>query len=126
EAAAANAPREPTVVVGEASEVVVNDPALAERIAGALRKALGAEAVVDPLEPSSASEDFGLYGKAAGAPSLMLRIGAVDAAALAKAKAAGTLPPGPHSAKFAPDREKTIRTGTMAFVVAVTELLGPK
>jgi len=32
--------------------------------------------------------------------------------------------PGLHSAKFAPDRERTIRTGLTALTVSVPELLG--
>ena len=43
EAAAAGAPREPTITIDarEASEVVYNDPALAARLASALRRGLG-------------------------------------------------------------------------------------
>jgi hypothetical protein len=70
------------------------------------------------------SEDFGVSGRASGAPSVMLRIGAAEPGAFAKAKAAGTLVPGPHSPGFAPDREPTIRAGAAAYTVSVLELLG--
>jgi len=125
EAAAARAPREPAVVVDprEASEVVFNDPALAARLTTALRRGLG-DANVVPIEPTTVSEDFGVFGRVAGVPSIQLRIGAVEPGEFAKAKAAGKLVPGPHSPLFAPDRERTIRTGVAAFTISVLELLG--
>jgi hippurate hydrolase len=125
EAAAARAPREPLVVVDakEASEVVFNDPGLAARLTTALRRALG-DANVAPTEPTTASEDFGVYGRVAGVPSIQLRVGAVEPAEFAKAKAAGKIVPGPHSPLFAPDRERTIRTGVAAYTISVLELLG--
>ncbi|MFN0314031.1 MAG: amidohydrolase [Burkholderiales bacterium] len=127
EAAAAGAPREPTVTVDarEASEVVYNAPALAARFTTALRRGLG-EANVVSIEPSMASEDFGLFGRVAGVPSIQLRIGAVEPSVFASAKAAGKPLPGPHSPLFAPDRERTIRTGVAVFVLPVLDLLaGP-
>ncbi len=125
EAAAARAPREPSVVVDpkEASEVVVNDPALASRLTAALRRSLGDGSVV-PAEPVPSSEDFGVFGRVAGVPSIQLRVGAIDPEVLARAKAAGTLPPGPHNSGFAPDREPTIRGGVAAFTLSALELLG--
>ena len=125
EAAAAGAPREPEVRVipEEASEVVVNDPVLAARLMQALQRQLG-EARVVPAEPVTTSEDFGTLGRVAGAPSIQFRIGACEAQALERAKAAGTLPPGPHNSNFAPVREPTIRAGVEAFAASVLELLG--
>ena len=125
EAAASGAPREPTIFVnpGESALAVYNDPALTERLAGALRRSLGSEAVVT-TEPVMGSEDFGVFGRASGAPSVMLRVGAAEPGAFAKAKAAGTLVPGPHNAAFAPDRERTIRAGVAAYTLSVLELLG--
>ena len=125
EAAAAGATREPDVVVDpkEASEVVVNDPALSARLESALRRGLGAANVL-PHEPSSSSEDFGVYGRVAGVPSVQLRIGAVAPAELTRAKAGGRVVPGPHSSLFAPDREPTIRAGVAALTLSVLELLG--
>ncbi len=126
EAAAAGAPREPSVVVNdkEGAEVVVNDPALCARLTVALARALGPSNVLQ-AEPHMTSEDFGLYGRAAGAPSVQLRIGAVDPEVFADGKAKGRmlLLPGPHSPQFAPDHEGTIRTGVAVFVVSALELL---
>jgi hippurate hydrolase len=70
------------------------------------------------------SEDFGAFGRAAGAPSVMFFIGASNPEAFAKAKAAGTSLPNVHSPLFAPDRERTIRTGVTLLTVAALDLLG--
>ncbi|MEW6074203.1 MAG: amidohydrolase [Planctomycetota bacterium] len=124
EAMAANAPRDPDVVVHaeEATEVVINDPALAARLMAALQRTLG-EACVVASEPVSTSEDFGVYGRLAGVPGVQLRVGAIEPAAFARAQAAGESPPGPHSPLFAPDRERTIRTGVAALVLSARDLL---
>jgi amidohydrolase len=127
EAAAGGAPREPaiTVVGAESSEVVVNDPALAERLRASLRQGLGGHRV-DTLEPVMTSEDFGVYGRAAGAPSIQLRIGAIEPGVFARARDAGRLLalPGPHSPHFAPDHERTIKTGAAALALSAMELMG--
>jgi amidohydrolase len=125
EAAAARAPREPSVVVleQEASEVVFNDPALAARLTASLRHGLG-DANVVPTEPTTGSEDFGVFGRVANVPSIQLRIGAIEPGEFAKSKAEGKQVPGPHSALFAPDRERTLRTGVAALTVAALDLLG--
>lgn len=127
EAAASGATREPEVVVDphEASEVVVNGPALSARLSSALRRALG-DANVLPAEPSSASEDFGVYGRVAGVPSVQLRVGATAPAELNRAEAEGRFVPGPHNSRFAPDRGPTVRTGVSALVLSAVELLGPQ
>ena len=125
QALSAGATKEPTVTVlaNEASEVVVNDPALTQRLGAVLHRELGDS--VGPIEPTSASEDFGVYGRVAGVPSVQLRIGAPEPGQFEKARAAGTYPPGPHNAGFAPDRERTIRTGVSALTLSVLELMGP-
>ena len=124
EAVAAMAPKEPMVtVLNQSAAAVYNDPKLSERLAAALRLVLGESNVVTG-EPVMASEDFGALGTAAGVPSVMMFVGAVEAAALTKAKAAGTALPGLHSALFAPERGPTIRTGTSALTLAALELLG--
>lgn len=125
EAAAAGA-AEPLVDLSEGGyDMVVNDPALCERLGGALKKSLGVEHV-QKTEPLMGSEDFGVFGAAAGAPSIQFRIGATSAAIYASAKAKGRLLllPAIHSARFLPDQEPTIRAGISAFVISALELLG--
>ncbi len=126
EAAAAGTAREPLVHIDplEASDVVINDPALAARLNTALKQALG-DANVVSISPSSASEDFGDYGRAAKVPAIQLRVGMVEPAEYAAAKASGKSTPGSHTANFAPDRDRTIRTGVMALTVSALDLLRP-
>lgn len=127
EAAAGGSPREPLVAVveSESAEVVVNDPKLAGRLLASLRAGLGQDAAF-ASEPHMTSEDFGIYGSRAGVPSIQFQVGAIEPAVFADAKKAGRtmMLPGPHNSRFAPDRERTIRTGTAAFVVSVLDLCG--
>jgi metal-dependent amidase/aminoacylase/carboxypeptidase family protein len=111
------------VLPDEASEVVVNDPALAARLMASLRRSLGDASVV-PIEPTTASEDFGVFGRVAGVPSIQLRVGSVEPGEFDKAKSEGRLAPGPHNSGFAPDRERTIRGGVAAYTLSVMDLLG--
>jgi hippurate hydrolase len=55
---------------------------------------------------------------------VQLRIGAVEPAKYAAAVANGTPLPSLHSSEFAPDRERTIRTGVTALTLSALELLG--
>jgi amidohydrolase len=123
EAAAAGAPKEPTVTVSdETAHATWNDPALDARLAAALSRALGRENVVEAI-PLMVSEDFSELGRA-GIPAVQLWIGAAEPKALAKARSEGRALPGLHSSGFAPDREPTIRTGVTALTVSALELLG--
>src|SRR5262249_18592257 len=123
EAAAAGAPKEPLVKVEEGVPATYNDPELTRRVVAAMRKAFGTARVVE-LQSLMASEDFGLFGKAAGAPSLEFFLGATPAAKLEAASGAVTKAPGPPSPEFAPDPEPTLRAGAAALTVAALELLG--
>jgi amidohydrolase len=125
EAAAALAPKEPSVVVlkEQSALALYNDPKVTERLQAALRRGLGDAAVVEG-QPFMVSEDFGVFGRTAGVPSVFIFLGASDPVALAKAKQAGTLLPNVHSPLFAPDREPTLRTGTAALTLSALELLG--
>jgi amidohydrolase len=125
EAAAAGAPKEPAVVVlkEQSAQALYNDPKLTERLSAALRRGLGDAAVVEG-QPMMASEDFGVFGRAAGVPSVYIFLGATEPAALAKSKQAGTTLPNVHSALFAPDRIPTLRTGIAALTLAALDLLG--
>ena len=68
-------------------------------------------------------EDFGEFGKAAGAPSLIFWLGASPPAAWAAAAGDVTKLPSLHSSNWAPDREPTLKAGATALVVAAMELL---
>ncbi len=121
EAAAAGAPREPIVTVTPAGRATYNDPKLTARMAAAVGRALGAANVVEQ-PPEMVSEDFSEYGLA-GVPATLLWLGAANPARLEAARAAGTTLPGLHSAEFAPDAERTVKTGVRAVVAAALDLL---
>jgi hippurate hydrolase len=123
EALASGAPREPLMSTGEGQAATYNDPALAERLAGRLSKELGAEAVLRG-RPDMVSEDFGEFGKAAGIPSVMLRLGTVEPGRFKAAQEAGTPLPSLHSSGYAPSVEPTLRTGTLVLTLSALEVLG--
>jgi amidohydrolase len=107
----------------EATPATYNDPALTAREAAALKKGLGAENVIED-KPVMGSEDFGLFGlEGHQIPTLMLRVGAIDAGRIADSQKTGTPLPSLHSALFWPVPEPTIRTGVKAMTLAVLELM---
>jgi len=125
EAAAAAAPREPEIRTSEGANATFNDPALTRRLGAMLARELGQDNVVEG-KPEMVAEDFGEFGKAAGVPSVLLRVGAVEPEKYAAARASGAPLPSLHSATFAPDREPTIRTGAAVLALSALELLGKR
>jgi hippurate hydrolase len=123
EAAAARAPKEPVVKVSESQDSTYNDPALTKRLAAVLAKQLGAENVQE-IRPEMVAEDFGEFGKAAGVPSVQLRVGAVEPSRYEASKKAGAPLPSLHSSGFAPDRERTIKAAATVLTFSALELLG--
>ena len=121
EAAAANAPKEPSIVFFEPTDATYNDPALTQRVAGVLSKALGSSNVTQ-VPPTMGAEDFSEYGKA-GVPAMMFALGAVEPQKYEKARASGAALPSLHSSEFAPDRERTIRTGVASLTAVTVDLL---
>ncbi len=121
EAEAAGAPRAPAIDHYEGTDLVYNDPALAERLKGTLEAALGKENVVIE-EPIAASEDFSYY-VAQGISGFYFNLGGADPQKYAEAKAAGTALPSNHSPLFAPDVDPALRTGIAAEVAVLRGLL---
>ena len=118
EAMAANAPKVPEVKVVGGTDPVYNDPALTLRLASALRRALGSDSVRE-MPAKMTSEDFSQYGRA-GLSAVLLHIGAVNPAALAK----GDKIPDLHSPFWAPELEPTLRALVSAEVIMLMNLLG--
>ena len=121
EAAAAGAPREPSIDHYEATNSVYNNPALAERLKTTLEAALGKDHVVTD-EPHTASEDYSMFVEQ-GIPSFYFDLGGADPQKLADAKAAGTTLPSNHSSLFAPDLDPALHTGIAAEVAVLRNLL---
>ena len=112
-----------TVLEAETLPSAYNNPALTARSKAALSKALGA-ANVGEDEPVMYSEDFGLFGLPGRAiPVVMFSLGVADPAALAQARAEGKSLPGPHTSRFAPLPEPSLRTGVKALTAVATTLL---
>jgi amidohydrolase len=124
EAEAAGAPRPPLIEHYEATDLVYNDPALAQRLRGVLESALDKDNVVIE-EPITPSEDFS-YFTAQGTPGFYFNLGGADPEKLAQAQAAGTMLPSNHSPLFAPDVDPALHTGIAAEVAVLRNLLnGP-
>jgi amidohydrolase len=121
EAAAAGAVREPSVERYEATDLVYNNPELAEKLRPPLEAALGKNNVVRG-EPISPSEDFSFF-IAQGVPGFYFSLGGADPEKFAAARAAGTGLPSNHSPLFAPDAEPALRTGIVAEVAVLRNLL---
>jgi amidohydrolase len=123
EAAASLAPRDPEVRFSEPANATYNDPALTRRLATMLARELGPDNISEG-KPEMIAEDFGEFGRAANIPSVMLRVGAAEPGRFSLAKQKGEPLPSLHSAIFAPDRERTIRTSATVLTLSALELLG--
>jgi len=121
EAAAAAAPKEPSIELSEPTYALVNDTALTTRISSMLVRELGSTRVRDfPAE--GASEDFSEFQRA-GIPTLMLKIGATEPAMYEKAMREGTTVPSLHSASFKPDLAPTLKAAITAELLTLRELM---
>ena len=72
-------------------------------------------------------EDVGIFGDPAfnggkAIPVVYYRLGAMDPATLTTALAAGTLPPGLHTSRFAPVPQPTFNTGVKALTAVAISL----
>ncbi len=122
ESLAAGSPRAPSVAVTEGTPATYNDPELMKRLVPAITRVLGTQNVREGT-PTMGGEDFSEYGLA-GVPAVMLWIGTVEPGKLQAAQKAGEPTPSLHSPLFAPDRERTLRTGVTTLTAAALELLG--
>ncbi|HEY2191726.1 MAG TPA: amidohydrolase [Actinomycetospora sp.] len=119
EAEASGAPRSPEITPVETYELTDNDPVATERVTTALRSHFD-DGQVQSTGPSSASEDFGVLGRAWGVPSVFWFVGGVDPETYDDAARRGTLSqlPTNHSPQFAPTLDPTLRTGVETLVTA--------
>ena len=127
EAHAAGAPREPEITPVETYQVTDNDPTATDRVLTALRDHLGADRVAS-MGPTSASEDFGVLGRAWGAPSVFWFVGGADPDTYDTLAREGRLAelPTNHSPRFAPVLDPTVRTGVETLVTAAGAWLAPE
>ena len=112
-----------TVLDDESTPALYNDPAQTEMVKATLIKTLGAGNVID-IPRGMASEDVGVFALPKHEiPLTYFILGAMDPQKLAAAHAAGRELPGPHTSRFEPLPEPTIRTGVTAMTSVAISLL---
>jgi amidohydrolase len=112
-----------TVLDDESTPVEYNDPAMTAQVKAILVKTLGPDQVKD-LPRIMGSEDVGVFALPNHEiPLVYFRLGAMDPAKLAAARAQGKELPGPHTSRFEPLPEPTIRTGVTAMSSVAISLL---
>jgi len=121
EAAAANVPREPSLVNYEETDAVYNNPALVERLRAPLESTLGRDNVGTD-EPKTGSEDFSVFVEQ-GIPGFYFNLGGAYPDKFAQSKASGVPLPSNHSSLFAPDLDPALRTAISAEVAVLRNLL---
>jgi hippurate hydrolase len=125
EAVASGAPKRPEITPLDRYSMVTNDPDATRRVVDAFRAHFGSDQVRE-ARPTSASEDFGIFGTAWPAPSVFWFVGGTDAKQYAEAKQAGRVReiPTNHNPRFAPILHPTLETGVATMVVASHAWLG--
>jgi amidohydrolase len=112
-----------TVLEDESTPVLYNDPGQTEKVKATLVKTLGADNVID-VPRGMASEDVGVFALPNhDIPLTYFILGAMDPQKFAAAKAAGKELPGPHTSRFEPLPEPTLRTGVTAMTSVAISLL---
>jgi metal-dependent amidase/aminoacylase/carboxypeptidase family protein len=97
-----------------------NDEAATRKVVAALEQRFGNDRVTE-ISPTTASEDFGLFGTAWDVPTVFWIIGGIDPSLYDRAKKAGRIDelPANHAPNFAPVIEPTLHTGIEAMLAAV-------
>jgi hippurate hydrolase len=113
---------EPVIEFTEGTPAVFNDEALVARITPAIADALGQDKLV-PSDRSMGGEDFSRYGLA-GVPIFMFRLGSVAPERMDEFARREMTPPSLHSAEYYPEPRQTLKTGLVATVAALMELVG--
>jgi amidohydrolase len=127
ESTASNAPQPPEFRPLNQFPLLVNDPEATGRTVAALEARFGDKRVMEQ-RPVNASEDFGIFGTAAGAPSVFWTFGGLDPEFVMTARREGRMAEIPvnHSPFFAPVIEPTISTGVEALITAALAWLRPR
>lgn len=118
EAAASGATQDPDIEEIDGFPLTVNDADAAQRVGDALRGVLGPERV-SVSDPVLGSEDFGLFGTAAGAPSVFWFFGGTDPDVVTEARARGRVAQeiaSNHSPHFAPVLDPAVTAGTRCLI----------
>ncbi len=125
EAAASGAEKEPLIEWHTSAPLLVSDPDRTAATVAAFTEHFGVENMF-PMPVITGSEDVGIYGEAAGVPTVFWFWGGIDRDRVLGALATNTLNslPSNHSPEFAPLIEPTLRTGVETLTVAALTWLG--
>jgi amidohydrolase len=119
EATASGAEKEPTIDWHMSAPLLVNDPEATATTVAAFTEHFGPGRLF-PMPVITGSEDVGVFGEAAGVPTVFWFWGGLDTETVFSALANGTLNslPSNHSSEFAPVLEPTLTTGVETLTVA--------
>ncbi|RSM61605.1 amidohydrolase [Kibdelosporangium aridum] len=126
EAAASGALKDPEFDWNDSAPVLVSDPAATTKTVAEFTQKFGADKVMTmPL--ITGSEDIGIFGEAAGVPTVFWFWGGLEFDVVVEALRRGGIEalPSNHSSVFAPVLEPTLTTGVQALRVAALTWLGP-
>jgi hippurate hydrolase len=125
EIAASEAPRPPEIDWNVSAPLLVSDPAATATTIAAFSRHFGQQRLL-PMPQVNASEDVGVFGDAAGVPTVFWFWGGLNAEEAGPALRDGKLDdlPGNHSPHFAPVIEPTLSTGVEALTVAALAWFG--
>ncbi|MCE7008625.1 amidohydrolase [Kibdelosporangium philippinense] len=126
ESAASGAPKDPEFDWNDSAPVLVSDPEATTKTVAEFARTFGADKVmVMPL--ITGSEDVGIFGEAAGVPTVFWFWGGLEFDVVVEALRRGGVEalPSNHSSVFAPVLEPTLTTGVQSLRVAALTWLGP-
>ena len=123
EAHASAAPKEPEFTTLSSYPLTDNDHAATAKVVAAFHAQFGDRA--RETRPSTASEDFSIFGRSWGVPYVFWFVGGTDPATYERHRQAGTVKdiPDNHSPRFAPVIDPTLRTGLEAMLAAASAWL---
>ncbi|CAM4071389.1 amidohydrolase [Kibdelosporangium persicum] len=125
EAAASGAVKDPEFDWNDSAPVLVSDPEATARTVAAFTGRFGADKVMT-MPVITGSEDIGIFGEAAGVPTVFWFWGGLEFQVVMEAFQRGGMEalPSNHSSVFAPVLEPTLTTGVDALRVAALTWLG--
>lgn len=126
ESQASGAPRPPRIEWDPGAPLLFSDPAATQTTVAAFSDYFGQHRLL-PMPLVTASEDVGVFGEAAGVPTVFWFWGGLETQTTLKAMSEDRLDtlPGNHSPHFAPVIEPTLSTGIQALTLAARTWLGP-
>ena len=127
EAASYGAPQPPDVLSMYSFPVTENDPSATDIVAAAFDEHFGPERSF-PAPLATGSEDFGMFGRRGGYPSVFWFVGGTDPALWSAAVAADRVAediPFNHAPGFAPVQHPTLEAGIEAMITAAQCWLAP-